>query len=1135
MSSLDRSLRKQLEKTVRDARRVAEAGARQSIEQLAVHHHEPWSTLGPEQRKLRNRLRAHGRQLGDRLDEQKGTQPIDRLVGECAYEHWHRLLFARFLAENDLLVEPQSGMALSLAECRELARERGLDWLVLASDFAQRMLPQIFRAGDPVLEVTLPPEKRQELEALLEALPRDVFVADDSLGWVYQFWQAEQKDAVNKSEKKIGADELPAVTQLFTEDYMVLFLLHNTLGAWWAGKVIAARPELARAATSEEEIRQACALADVDWAYLRFTQDEDGAWHPATGAFDGWPKAASSIRALDPCMGSGHFLVFALPIFVSIRMAEEDLSRREACDAVLRDNLFGLEIDPRCTQIAAFNLAIAAWRMGGYRALPRLNLACSGLSVGAKEGEWLALAGDDERLRTGMKRLFDLFQNAPILGSLIDPRALSGDLLEAGFRDLAPLLEKAVATEQPDETAHEIAVTASGLAKAAEVLAGAFTLVVTNVPYLGRGRQDSVLRAHCEKRYLHAKADLAICFVERCLTFCTAAGSAVLVTPQSWLFLGTYKHIRKRLLQEAEWNAVARLGPHAFETIGGEVVNVALIALTQRITDEEHCFAGVDASDAARPGGKAELLRAADVSYVVQKGRSGDPDASIAFTRAHNDAHQLKHFATIYQGVSTTDRPRFVQFTWEQERVSPHWEWFHMAPKKVGVSDLCGLLRWGGGGAELANIGTASKGLRAQGRRGLAVAVVRSSYASQFLGNRFDGTLAVIIPNDDSYLAAIGSCVFSEEFASLVREVDQALSVTESSFGRIRFDTAHWRQVAAEKFPTGLPKPHSDDPTQWLFAGHPRSAEQPLQVAVGRLLGYRWPRQTGSSFMDCPALGPDGLERHSDEDGIVCLISLRGEASAADRLSALLVSAFRAEWSAPHLDALLRDAGFAGRALEDWLHSGFFNLHCALFHQRPFVWHIWDGLNSGFGALVNYHRLAAPNGEGRRTLEKLIYTYLGDWIDRQRADQKAGVEGADARVAAAVHLKRELEKILEGEPPYDIFVRWKPLHQQPVGWDPDVNDGVRINIRPFMAARPLNARGKNACILRVTPKIKWDKDRGKEPIRPKAEYPWFWSWDKQTKDFLGGTEFDGNRWNDLHYSRAAKLASRDRQKKGADV
>src|ERR1700716_3818641 len=107
------------------------------------------------------------------------------------------------------------------------------------------MLPQIFRKGDPVIDIALPPETRSELEDLLEKLPPDVFQADDSLGWVYQFWQADKKDEVNKSESKIGADELAAVTQLFTEDYLVIFLLENTLGAWWGAKVLAADPALA--------------------------------------------------------------------------------------------------------------------------------------------------------------------------------------------------------------------------------------------------------------------------------------------------------------------------------------------------------------------------------------------------------------------------------------------------------------------------------------------------------------------------------------------------------------------------------------------------------------------------------------------------------------------------------------------------------------------------------------------------------------------------------------------------------------------------------------------------------------------------------------------------------------------------
>ena len=166
------------------------------------------------------------------------------------------MLFARFLAETDLLIEPESGVAITLDEVQELAREKATDWLELASDYAERMLPQIFRKDDPVLQIALPPETRSEMEDLLKGLSKAVFEADDSLGWVYQFWQADRKDEVNKSEVKIGADELPAVTQLFTEDYMVLFLLHNTLGAWWAGKVLAGKPDLATSARDEDAARR---------------------------------------------------------------------------------------------------------------------------------------------------------------------------------------------------------------------------------------------------------------------------------------------------------------------------------------------------------------------------------------------------------------------------------------------------------------------------------------------------------------------------------------------------------------------------------------------------------------------------------------------------------------------------------------------------------------------------------------------------------------------------------------------------------------------------------------------------------------------------------------------------------------
>ena len=268
------------------------------------------------------------------------------------------------------------------------------------------------------------------------------------------------------------------------------------------------------------------------------------------------------------------------------------------------------------------------------------------------------------------------------------------------------------------------------------------------------------------------------------------------------------------------------------------------------------------------------------------------------------------------------------------------------------------------------------------------------------------------------------------------------------------FDLEHWQQVAAEQYPNGLPAPHSDDPTQWLFQGHPACSTNPLQVAVARLLGYRWPQNE-----------VDDLDRFADADGIVCLPPAAGELPGAQRLSELLAAAYGADWTSTTEERLLTEAGYGGRGLEAWLREGFFAQHCRLFHNRPFLWHIWDGHKEGFAAVVNYHRLT------RQNLERLTYTYVQSWINTQRDADSRGVPGANARLVAALGLQEKLKAIADGEPPHDIYVRWKPLHQQPLDWDPDINDGVRLNIRPFVTAGILRARFT----------VNWNKDRGTNP------------------------------------------------------
>lgn len=368
MQALDKDLRSALEKAIKKARDIAETAADAALLQLAVGAATPDGFLVDTDKQLRRRLRAHGRSLGDhrRAD---GTQTTRHLVWEIAYEHWNRMLFARFLADNNLLM--YDGVAVTIEECDELAPDEGAKngW-ELAGKLAARMLPQVFKPGSPVFELAFAPEYQRELERLLAGLPTEVFKASDSLGWVYQFWQAKRKDEVNDSEVKIGADELPAVTQLFTEPYMVDFLLHNSLGAWWAARRLT-EADL-KNASNEEELREKAAIPGVALDNLRFVQREDGTWTPAAGTFDGWPKQLAELKTLDPCCGSGHFLVAAFLMLVPMRMEHDHLSAREAVDAVLRENIHGLELDQRCVELAAFALALTAWKYpgaGGY--LPR--------------------------------------------------------------------------------------------------------------------------------------------------------------------------------------------------------------------------------------------------------------------------------------------------------------------------------------------------------------------------------------------------------------------------------------------------------------------------------------------------------------------------------------------------------------------------------------------------------------------------------------------------------------------------------------------------------------------------------------------------------------------------------------------
>ena len=1159
---LDKALRRTLETTVIKARDISELAATQALNRLGVGDAKPADYLNDEQRKLRTRLRARGRQLGD-IKQDNGRQATHKLVTEVAYEHWHRMLFARFLEQNNLLMYDEY-TPLSLDECNELAQdsdtarddlERGCEsgW-ELAGVLASKMLPQIFRIDSPVFELEFAPEHQRSLEQLVTGLSLETFQAQDSLGWVYQFWQSKRKDEVNKSEVKIGADELSPVTQLFTEPYMVSFLLDNALGAWWAGKRLTDSDW--QHASSEQELRNKAVIPGVSLEYLRFVQDEQTKqWQPASGTFDAWPDDLSEFKAIDPCCGSGHFLVAIFLMLVPMRMQLESLSEQQAIDKVLSENLHGLELDQRCVELAVFALALEAWRYsngGGYRSLPELNLACSGLSITAARDEWKALSRNagKQNLSIALDWMYQTFQDAPVLGSLINPRR-SDAVKIAKWDELEQLLGEALAKDQnkahdsdnSDQTNQlEAGIVAQGLAKAAELLGGQYTWVVTNVPYLGRGNQDDKLKDYCERYYPEGKNDLATVFLERCLEFCIGGGMTSVVLPQNWLFLTTYRKFREKLLNQDDWRLVIKLGggAEAFENGPGNITNIAMISIVHGdaglqstdllgIVNKDNLIRGIDASKPRTAEKKAAELLVAEVKSVKQEKQLRNPDARIVVGEIAQ-GELLNTMASYGKGSTTGDKPRFLVGFWELKVLKkPNVRWLDSSSSGEPWSGRQQVTTVALNDTSLTSqLGCWLRGQEVWGKSGIVVNKIGSLESFLYSGEVFDDNICPIAPGMKECIAPLFSYVSSPDYAKNVRNVDQKLNVTAATLTKVPFDLDSWEKISKQQYPNGLPKAYINDPTQWIFHGHPcgsviwdeqtkytvngelRVDDSVLQVAVARLLGYQWPAENDTEmelaveqrqWVECSK----ELNQFTDDDGIVCLPAVRGEKAADQRLEALLQAAYGDAWTTPLKNRLLETVG--GKSLNQWLRDKFFEQHCKMFQHRPFIWHIWDGLADGFSALVNYHML------DKAGLERLIYTYLGDWIRTQQSGMASGEDGAQERLAAAEVLKRELEAILEGEAPYDIFVRWKPLAEQSIGWNPDLNDGVRLNIRPFMKARDVGK--KDAGVLRWKPNVKWTKDRGKDV----ESAPWY----------TLGLEYEGkegDRINDHHLTLADKQTAK---------
>ena len=527
--------------------------------------------------------------------------------------------------------------------------------LVAQCNALSKAMPFLFEHIDDESELLLPGnlERTDSVVAkLVESIAEEDWNEVEVIGWLYQFYISEKKDAV--IGKVVKSEDIPAATQLFTPNWIVQYLVQNSVGRLW----LMANPGSTLKGDWRYYIEPAEQTPEV--------QVQLDALIQTRMAEDGVSLNPETITVLDPACGSGHILAEAYEVLKAIYL-ERGYQARAIPRLILEKNLFGLDIDDRAAQMAGFALMMKA-RADDRRLLDspiKLNV------LSLQESKGLELDEFDSHLKPfGISRallasLIDTFAHAKTFGSLIQvPEALVN-----GLGILADGLRKAI--QSGDVFAQAAAQDLWPLVGQATILAMEFDAVVANPPYMGSRGQITELKAFAKATFPDSKADLFAMFIERGLSWCKASGFNGMVTMQSWMFLSSFEKMRENLLAERTIFTMAHLGAKAFAEISGEVVQTTAFVLQHRhLQGFKPVFIRLVDGDESEKN--ENLLKKNNYFTLATQEEfssiSGSPLAywiGSSIRRVFSESKSITSKADARQGMATTDNNRFLRFWYE--------------------------------------------------------------------------------------------------------------------------------------------------------------------------------------------------------------------------------------------------------------------------------------------------------------------------------------------------------------------------------------------------------------------------------------------------------------------------------------
>lgn len=648
---------------------------------------EPYSISGEAVRQ-RNKLVEVIQQKEKDTDYKTAYQYV---IEEVAYTWFNRLIAIRFMEVNDYLpshirvLSSESGKlepdlvttpfdaelpftAEEEAQIFQLKQDNKLDEVFRILFLKQcnalnEILPALFEKTKNYTELLLSLsiiDQDGVVYHLIHDIPEDDFNIErggqvEIIGWLYQYYNTEPKAAAFAKNGKITKEEIPAVTQLFTPDWIVRYMVENSLGRLW----VEGHPDCGLKENWKYYLEEAQQEPEVQ-AKLSEIRKEYAALNP------------EDIKLIDPCMGSGHILVYAFDVLMQI-YESAGYSQRDAAKSILENNIYGLDIDDRAYQLAYFAVMMKA-RQYNRRILNGENTCHvyaiqESNSINRAHLKYFGAGMDDiekNAAKMQLEGLLDTLTDAKEYGSILNVESYNWELLRRFVAAEDTDGQISMDSVGVEDTAEQL----NRLIDIGETMARKYWVTCTNPPYANTGSLGAKVNSFVKKNYQDSKADLYSVFIERCAQMIVHGGYQAMITQHSWMFLTSFQKLRKKMMH-TDTISMAHLGARAFEEIGGEVVQTtAFVRRNSSISDYYGTYCRL--VEPSTQQGKADLYLSGTKCYVARQADfvkiPGMPVAywlSNIYFELFSKLPTLSNSVDFCKGLATMDNERFLRL-WEE-------------------------------------------------------------------------------------------------------------------------------------------------------------------------------------------------------------------------------------------------------------------------------------------------------------------------------------------------------------------------------------------------------------------------------------------------------------------------------------